>query len=140
VIDAGPLQLVDESELAPFPPAPSFEGIVANHLGAIAGADGALAGAGVHATADPPDDIPGYYAATVGAAADNAGNESSNTGAGPLLELVGAGDGADSIRVDSAKYLPGADAPIGDGFIDPPAAPGDIGEPGGVENPPPPQV
>jgi hypothetical protein len=139
-VSAGPLELLDPASLQPFPITPSFEGLVADRLSGIAGADVVLAGAATHAGANPPDDLEGAYASTIAPAADAANNETETTVPSTIPDRIAAGDAADDRRVDAQKYLPDVGAPIEQDFKDPPAAPGDIGEPGGVENPPPPQV
>lgn len=137
--DPGPLALVDSTALQPFPIGPSFEGLVADRLGGIAGADAGLANTGIDATSDPPDDVEPLYASTVGAAAEDAANEDAGAPESPVPQLVDAGENADAIRKDSARYLPPADAPIEQNFTTPPNPPDDMAEPGGVEqrNPPP---
>ena len=139
-MDPGPLDNVDPSSIAPFPPAPSFEGIVAGHLEQLAGADQTLASGAAQAITGAPDALEPSYAANIGPAQAGAANEDGTLPPSGVPDALGAGDQNDARRVDNAKYLPDAGAPIEQPFVDPPPAPGDITEPGGVENPPPPQI
>lgn len=139
-MDPGPLDRIDPATLAPFPDARSFEGIVIDHLEQLAGSDTVLAGAAAHTVENPPDDLPGVFQVTIGDAAANAANEDQTTPPSPVPDLLSAGDNIDARRVDASRYLPDENAPIEQDFQDPPPAPSDIGEPGGVENPPPPQI
>ena len=132
---AGPLELLDPASLVPFPVTPSFEGLVADRLGNLAGADVVLAGAADHAGANPPDDLEGAYASTIAPAADAANNETATTAPSTIPDRIAAGDAADDRRVDAAKYLPDVGAPIDQDFHTPPPPPDNMTTPGGVEHP-----
>ena len=135
-----PLDRLDPSSLQPFPPAASFEGLVADRLGQLAGSDAVMAGITATAGAHPQSDLDGLFDGTVRVGADGLGDEDASMPASQLPQFIDAGDNADVLRTGVLPYLPQPDAPIEQPFTDPPAAPSDIGEPGGVENPPPPQI
>lgn len=139
-MDPGPLERLDASMLARFPLSRSFEGIVADHLGNLAGADSVLLGAKADASTGSPADLETAYATTIAPAADALANDDATFPVSSVPELLGAGDNADARRVDAEKYLPDAGAPIDQAFTDPPAAPADIGEPGDIEKRLPPAV
>jgi hypothetical protein len=133
----GPLELLSQTALVPFPMMRSFEGIVAVHLDGIRGADGALVGAKTDASSDPPLDLESTFNATIGAARDAAANEDATTPSSPVPDILGAGDNNDGTRLAMLKYLPDRGAPIEQTFDPPPDAPSSITEPGPPPEPPP---
>lgn len=123
-MDTGPLAHVDAAILVPFPIAETFESIVAGPLGALAGADVALTHAAGVASVNPPDDLDALYASTVGQAAiDHAATLASDPPS-PAPQLVGQGDGADTLRQNVLVYLPPVDYPITLALTTPPIVPG----------------
>jgi hypothetical protein len=134
-LEPGPFALLDPDSLRRLAPRPSFTGIVADALGDSAGIRGALDGAARDATDNPPEDLDGTYASTIGVAGDVVGNQIATAPASPVPSLLEQGQNADTIREGVRQYLPTPDVPITATFTDPPATQGMGAEPSPHEGP-----
>lgn len=127
-LEPGPLAPLVPDELRPFPPRSSFETLVADALGALAGAEAALASTAVRTTEQPPDDLDALYGATVGAAEAAVDDEIAHAPGSSAPTLVDTGNTVDQIRQSVLGYLPQPDAPISASFDEPPMLPEAIEE------------
>lgn len=137
--ERGPLEKMRADELAGFPLRPSFEGLVADRLGEVDGADAAIGGAAVTIASSSPADVDQAFASTVGQAAEDL-DPTAILSPVVIAEQIDSADNLDGIRQGVLRYLPSPDTEPQVDLVPPPPVPEDLAPPpdGPIDQPLPP--
>jgi hypothetical protein len=122
-LEPGPLERLDERALQVFPPAPSFESILAEQRARLDETDRLLLSTKVTIGGDGAPDLDGAYETTIGVAEQTLAAQRGAADTTTEAELSDKADGADARRREAAPVLPDADSRIEGSFLDPPPPP-----------------
>jgi hypothetical protein len=120
--DPGPLALLALDQVRPFPPRPSFEAIVADALGTLAGLDARAASARAD-LADAGGDPTDGFDADLAAAMDDALEAPGAGATSDAADTIDRGDNLDVLRQSVSDVLPSADTPVTFNYDEPPPPP-----------------